>query len=98
MKATTCASCREPIEGWVEFCPNCGAAVEGYARPAGFWIRVGASLIDGAVFIPIGILGFWNYFSLRNTVVLVLIAVPGLLYKPLMEAFCGEDVPVVVEN
>jgi uncharacterized RDD family membrane protein YckC len=36
-----------------------------------------------------GILNFWNLLSLQSTVVLVLINVPALLYKPLMEAFCG---------
>jgi len=89
MKAMTCAGCGESFEGWVEFCPNCGAAVEGYARPAGFWIRVGASIIDSLLFIPIGILSFWNLFSLKSTAMLVAVSVPGLLYKPLMEAYCG---------
>jgi uncharacterized RDD family membrane protein YckC len=63
--------------------------MEGYSRPAGFWIRVGASIIDSLIFIPIGILGFWNTFSLKSTVVLVLISLPGLLYKPFMESFFG---------
>ena len=89
MKAMTCAGCGESFEGWVEFCPNCGAAVEGYARPAGFWIRVGASIIDSLLFIPIGILSFWNLFSLKSSAMLVAVSVPGLLYKPLMEAYCG---------
>ncbi|MHC4521807.1 MAG: RDD family protein, partial [Planctomycetota bacterium] len=89
MKATTCASCGEPFEAWVEFCPSCGAAMEGYARPAGFWIRVGATIIDWLVFIPIGILSFWNLLSLKSTAVLVLISVPGFVYKPFLEAFCG---------
>lgn len=89
MKATTCASCGEPFEGWVEFCPNCGTAMEGYARPAGFWIRVGASIIDWLVFIPIMALGTWNVLSLKSTVLAVLMSALGFVYKPFLEAFCG---------
>jgi uncharacterized RDD family membrane protein YckC len=63
--------------------------MEGYSRPAGFWIRVGASIIDALIFIPIGILSFWNTFSLKSTVVLVLISLPGFIYKPFMESFFG---------
>ena len=63
--------------------------MEGYSRPAGFWIRVGASLIDFLIFIPIGLLSTWNTFSLKSTAVLVLISLPGLIYKPFMESFFG---------
>ena len=63
--------------------------MEGYSRPAGFWIRVGASIIDALIFIPIGALGFWNTLSLKSTAVLVLISLPGLIYKPFMESFYG---------
>jgi uncharacterized RDD family membrane protein YckC len=63
--------------------------MEDYSRPAGFWIRVGASFIDWLIFIPIGILSIWNTYSLKSTVVLVLISLPGLIYKPFMESFFG---------
>jgi len=63
--------------------------MEGYSRPAGFWIRVGAYIIDSLIFIPIMILGYWNLFSLKSTAVLVLISLPGLIYKPFMESFFG---------
>ena len=63
--------------------------MEGYSRPAGFWIRAGATVIDYLIFIPIGILSFWNTYSLKSIVVLVLISLPGLLYKPFMESFFG---------
>lgn len=63
--------------------------MEGYSRPAGFWIRVGASIIDALIFIPIGILSIWNTYSLKSTAVLVLISLPGLIYKPFMESFFG---------
>ncbi len=89
MQARKCRSCGQEILEWVELCPNCSEPVEGYARPAGFWIRVGAYILDTLVFIPLMILGFWNTYSLKSTTVLVLASVPGLLYKPLMESFCG---------
>jgi hypothetical protein len=81
MEARKCGHCGQEIKEWVEFCPNCSEPVEGYARPAGFWIRVGAHLIDALIFIPIIILGFWNITSLKSTTVLVLISLPGLLFQ-----------------
>jgi uncharacterized RDD family membrane protein YckC len=89
MEMPKCEKCGEVFDKWAEFCPSCAEPMPGYARPAGFWIRVGAYIIDSLVFIPIMALGFWNAFSLRSTVVLVLTFVPGFLYKPCMEAFCG---------
>ncbi|UCE50432.1 MAG: RDD family protein [Phycisphaerales bacterium] len=89
MEPPKCKSCGQEFQEWVEFCPNCAEPIEGYSRPAGFWIRVGAWIIDALVFLPIGILGFWNTRSLKSTTVLILIALPGLIYKPFMEAFFG---------
>ena len=63
--------------------------MEGYSRPAGFWVRLGSHLIDFVVFIPLVILTFWNMFSLKSTAVLVLTSLPGFFYKPLMESFYG---------
>lgn len=53
MEAKPCAKCGGEFTEWVEFCPHCSEPVEGYARPAGFWIGVGAYLIDTLVFIPL---------------------------------------------
>jgi uncharacterized RDD family membrane protein YckC len=89
MDARKCRSCGQEILKWVEFCPNCSEPVEGYARPAGFWIRVGAYIIDFFVFIPVVILGVWNTWSLKSPIVLVLASTPSFLYKPLMESFFG---------
>jgi len=89
MNANRCTSCGHEFQEWVEFCPNCAEPIEGYSRPAGFWIRVGAQIIDGLIFLPIGVLVVWNSWSLKNTTVLVLATVPGLIYKPLMESFFG---------
>jgi uncharacterized RDD family membrane protein YckC len=63
--------------------------MEDYSRPAGFWIRYGAYIIDSLIFIPVVILSFWNTYSLKSTAVLILICLPGLIYKPLMESFFG---------
>ncbi|MGB2866727.1 MAG: RDD family protein [Sedimentisphaerales bacterium] len=89
MDTRKCKSCGQEFQEWVEFCSNCAEPMEGYSRPAGFWIRVGATLIDWLIFIPIGMLSIWNIYSLKNTAVLVLISLPALLYKPLMESFFG---------
>jgi uncharacterized RDD family membrane protein YckC len=89
MDTRKCKKCGQEFQEWAEFCSHCGEPMEGYSRPAGFWIRVGASIIDYLIFIPIGILSFWNTYSLKSIVVLVLISLPGLIYKPFMESFFG---------
>jgi len=89
MEPQKCNSCGQEFQEWVEFCPHCGEAIENYSKPAGFWIRFGAWILDQLIFLPIGILAFWNARSLKSTMVLVLIHLPGLFYKPLMESFFG---------
>jgi uncharacterized RDD family membrane protein YckC len=89
MNARTCKSCGQEFQEWVEFCSNCAEPMEGYSRPAGFWIRFGTQIIDFLVFVPIGILSFWNILSLKSTALLIAISLPGLLYKPFMESFYG---------
>ncbi len=89
MDTRKCAKCGQEFQKWVEFCSNCGEAIEGYSRPAGFWIRVGANIIDSLIFLPIVILSVWNTYSLKSTVLLILIGLPGLIYKPFMESYFG---------
>ena len=89
MDTRKCKNCGQEFQKWVEFCSHCGQAMEGYSRPAGFWIRVGTYIIDFLIFIPIGILSFWNTYSLKSTAVLILISLPGFIYKPFMESFFG---------
>ncbi len=89
MNARKCKKCGQEFQEWVEFCSNCSEPMEGYSRPAGFWIRAGATIIDALIFFPIGILGYWNTLSLKSTALLVLINLPGLIYKPFMESFFG---------
>jgi uncharacterized RDD family membrane protein YckC len=89
MATMECKKCEHAFQTWVPFCPNCAEPVEGYARPAGFWIRVGAHLVDALIFSPLIILSFWNMLSFKSMTLMVLIHLPGFLYKPLMESFFG---------
>ena len=89
MATRTCKSCGHEFQEWVEHCPSCAEPMEDYSRPAGFWIRFGAQIIDGLVFIPIVVLTFYNMYRFKSTVLLVAITLPGLVYKPLMESFYG---------
>jgi uncharacterized RDD family membrane protein YckC len=89
MDKRKCKSCGQEFEKWVEFCTGCAEPMENYSRPAGFWIRFGAQVIDTLIFIPIVGLTFWNMFGLKSTFVLVLISLPGLVYKPFMESHFG---------
>jgi uncharacterized RDD family membrane protein YckC len=89
MSAKKCENCGQEFLRWTEFCSNCGRANENYSRPAGFWIRVGAHIIDSVIFFPIIILSIWNTYSLKSIAVLILSSLPGLIYKPFMESFFG---------
>jgi len=73
----------------VEFCTKCAEPMENYSRPAGFWVRIGAAIIDYLIFMPILILAIWNGFKLKSTFLLILIHLLGLIYKPFMESYFG---------
>ena len=52
----------------------------------GFWVRLGALLIDGLVLAPfIYGVGYFNIIHWKSLEVLVLISLIGMMYKPLME-------------
>ncbi len=89
MSAKKCENCGQEFQTWSEFCSNCGQANENYSRPAGFWIRVGAHIIDSLIFLPMVILSVWNTYSFKSVAVLILMGLPGLIYKPFMESFFG---------
>lgn len=55
------------------------------AKWAGFWIRVGASLLDVLVLIPLIVLNFYNLISLKSMLLHLLVIVLGMAYKPWME-------------
>lgn len=52
---------------------------------AGFWIRVGATLIDFLVLLPLVGLGIYNSLSIKSIPLMILITLLSALYKPLME-------------
>jgi len=63
--------------------------IAGKLRPAGFWIRLCAILVDDAIFAPIIILSYLNNISIKSLPLLIALYIPGLIYKPFMESFCG---------
>jgi uncharacterized RDD family membrane protein YckC len=89
MNMSQCGQCGQEVQNSDNYCFQCGAKIEKYPRPAGFWIRVGASIIDSLIFIPIVILSFLNLLLFKNKALLILTILPSFLYKPLMESFYG---------
>jgi len=84
-----CSRCGREADDSANYCTNCGAEIEKYPRPAGFWIRVLASFVDGLFLIPISILSLLNLLFLKNTALLIITILPSFLYKPLMESLYG---------
>jgi uncharacterized RDD family membrane protein YckC len=58
-------------------------------RPAGFWIRYVALLIDSIVLSPLAVASYFNYFSAKSLPLFLLLSIPALVYKPLMESRYG---------
>jgi len=52
---------------------------------AGFWIRLGASLIDMLVMIPIIAISMYNQFNIKSLALLFILTLISSLYKPLLE-------------
>ncbi|KAA3638015.1 MAG: RDD family protein [Bacteroidetes bacterium] len=52
---------------------------------AGFWIRVGASLIDFFILLPVLLLGVYNSLNFKSLPLMLLITLIGFLYKPYLE-------------
>lgn len=63
--------------------------MENFSRPAGFWVRFGASIIDSLVFIPVMVLSFWNMYSLKSMPLMISLCAVGMIYKPFMESSYG---------
>jgi uncharacterized RDD family membrane protein YckC len=84
-----CSQCGQLVQNSDNYCFRCGAEIEKYPLPAGFWIRFGAHFIDGLIFLPLIILVFSNLYLFKNSALLILIALPSFLYKPLMESIYG---------
>lgn len=58
-------------------------------RPAGFWIRVVAFIVDGLVLMPLGVLAMYSILSAKSPFLLFLVSCPSVLYTPLMHAYYG---------
>jgi len=52
---------------------------------AGLWIRVLASIIDSFALMPLALLSFYNIFSIKSIILMVLLIILQSIYKPLME-------------
>ncbi len=84
-----CTNCGQEVEDSASYCTNCGEEIARFPKPAGFWIRVVASLVDSLIFIPVAVLTFVNFFSIKSTALLIVVGLPWLIYKPFMESFYG---------
>lgn len=56
---------------------------------AGFWIRFGASLLDFLILSPLLALIFYNNFSMKSFVLMLVLSIVIQLYKPIMEGMYG---------
>ncbi len=56
-------------------------------KPAGFWIRILASFVDFVILCAIWLIGY--YVTSGNILLFMIINLPLILYKPLMESTCG---------
>ena len=68
------------------------ALEEAEPKYAGFWIRVGASLIDVLVYLPFAGFNLYNFYTLKNLPLQIIVTILILLYKPLMEFRYGATV------
>jgi len=56
---------------------------------ASFGYRVGASLVDMLIFIPLIGISFYNTMAWKNLGIAILLALVAFFYKPLMEHYFG---------
>lgn len=59
---------------------------------AGFWERVGASLIDFLIFLPIYALSFYNMMNLKNLILGLVLSFIWIIYKIYMEGAKGATI------
>lgn len=89
MNLIQCNQCGQGVQNSDNYCYHCGAEIEKYPKPAGFWIRFCAHFIDGLILLPLVILTFLSLYLLKNTALLILFALPNFFYKPMMESIYG---------
>ena len=59
------------------------------SRPAGFWIRVCATVVDSLVLAPVSLLSVLNLIMFKNLAILMFTYGIIFMYKPFMESFRG---------
>jgi len=52
---------------------------------AGFWIRAAASIIDSLILLPIIALGIYNSLQLKSMILMIVLSILSILYKPYFE-------------
>lgn len=84
-----CSRCGREAENSANYCISCGGEIVNYPRPAGFWIRVCALLIDDMIFIPISMISMLNLLLFKSITLFIVLTLPCFLYKPVMESRYG---------
>lgn len=59
---------------------------------ATFWNRFWALLIDGLVLLPLALVDLYNETTLKNSTLIVIVALVGLIYKPFCEFKYGATI------
>jgi len=62
---------------------------EGEYKLAGFWIRVGASVLDSLILIPIIALNMYVLYFVKDFYIYAFVALLSFAYKPIMEGVWG---------
>lgn len=55
------------------------------ARFAGFWVRLGASLIDSLILLPFILLNFYNSLNIKSLPLMLVLTSVFSIYKPYLE-------------
>lgn len=91
-----CSECNTPVSEDDTVCSFCGADITKieddnfiYPKPAGFWIRVVAYLIDMLVFIPLIFVWLYNLYHIHSYALSLVLTIPNLIYQPYMESRYG---------
>jgi uncharacterized RDD family membrane protein YckC len=93
-----CATCGSPVADEAHFCPNCGGAVAPQVRYAGFWRRVGSTVIDSLILgIPVAFLAeaFFPGSRLADNIFVLAL---GALYGPGLLASAGRTLGMRVTH
>lgn len=68
------------------------------AKYAGFWVRVGASILDSLILIPVIGLNLYNFYILKNYELQIILLIISTAYKPFMEFKYGATLGKMAVN